>query len=468
VSSGQTPPAPLSIEGLATIAEATRGTAFESDLWLVGGAVRDALLGREHKNDFDLVTRGSSADLAQLLFDKGVSPIRPVTYERFGTAMVEAEGVKIEIVTARRESYNPESRKPNVEPATLEEDARRRDFTANALLRNLHTGELYDPLRQGLADLRAGILRTPLDPAETFHDDPLRMLRAVRFRWQLGFTPAEGLYESIKAESKRLKIISAERIKDELIRMLGLPRASNALRDLMDLRLIHQFAPEFEEMRGVDQGHFHHLDVWDHTLLVLENAGHDDLILSLGALFHDVGKPRTRSVDKDGHIRFFSHESVGAQMTHEILRRMKFPQRDVDAVTGLVKNHMRLGSSPEFTPAAARRLLRDLDDQVERLLDLVEADASGLRPGVKVLDLTAIRSRLKEAREKTPLSVLESPLSGEEIMALLGLESGPDVGRWKKLLTEKVIEGELQPGDKSSATEILLKASNIGRPGSVN
>lgn len=443
---------------LAAIVEATKGTAFERDLWLVGGAVRDDLLGRTHKNDFDIVTRGSSADLAQLLFEQGIATHEPVTYERFGTAMVDVEAVKIEIVTARRESYDPESRKPNVEPATLEEDARRRDFTANALLRNLHTDELYDPSGNGLADLRAGILRTPLDPAATFHDDPLRMLRAVRFRWQLSFEPAPGLYESIKREAHRLSIISAERIRDEFLKMLGLPDGDRALQDLMELGLIHEFAPEFEEMVGVEQGSFHHLDVWNHTLLVLKNAGTEDPLLALGALFHDIGKPRTRTTDAEGNTRFFGHESVGAEMTWEIMRRLKFPQREVDVVTMLVKNHMRLGSSPEFTPSAARRLLRDLDDQVERLLALVEADANGLKRGVKKMNLDPIRARLREVQQATPRKVLESPLTGSEIMALMALESGPEIGKWKGFLTEKVLEGELAPGDKESAAKMLLAA----------
>ncbi len=444
---------------LEAIERATRGTAFERDLWLVGGAVRDELLGGPHSNDFDLVTKGSSAELADLLFAGGVATFAPVTYERFGTAMVEVGDVKIEIVTARRESYDPESRKPNVEPATLEEDARRRDFTVNALLKNLHSGELYDPLGTGLSDLAAKLLRTPLDPEATFHDDPLRMLRAVRFRWQLHFEPFAGLYESISAEAARLKIISEERIRDEFVKMLALPDAGMALRDLMDLGLLHQFAPEFEEMRGVEQGHFHHLDVWNHTLLVLQNAGHDDLLLSLGALFHDIGKPRTRSIDKDGHTRFFSHESVGARMTTEVLRRLKFPQRDVDAVSALVKNHMRLSSAPEFTQAAARRLLRDLDDQVDRLLALVEADAAGLKKGVKALDLAPIRQRISDVQKATPREVLISPLTGAEIMAALGIDPGVEVGRWKSFLTEKVLEGELQPGDKENARKLLALAN---------
>jgi poly(A) polymerase len=413
------------------------------------------LLGRVHNNDFDLVTRGSSAELARLLFDKRVSTMAPVTYERFGTAMVEVQGVKIEIVTARRESYDPESRKPNVEPATLEEDALRRDFTANALLRNLHTGELYDPLGCGLDDLNARILRTPLDPLATFFDDPLRMLRAVRFRWQLGFDPAPGLYNAVRKEAHRLRIISAERIRDEFMKMLALASSSEALADLMELGLFHEFAPEFEEMVGVEQGDFHHLDVWKHTLLVVKNAGQGDLILSLAALFHDIGKPRTKMVDAEGDIRFFGHESVGAEMTYEVMRRLKFPQRDVDAVTLLVMNHMRLGSSPEFTPAAARRLLRALDTEVPRLLALVEADANALKIGVKALNLEPIRRRLEEVRRATPRASLESPLSGAEIMDILGIPSGPEVGRWKRFLIEKVLEGELSPGDKESAAAVL-------------
>jgi poly(A) polymerase len=445
---------------LAAIAETTRGTAFENDLWLVGGAVRDELLGRVHNNDFDLVTRGSSADLAKLLFEKGDSTMAPVTYERFGTAMVEVRGIKIEIVTARRESYDPESRKPNVKPATLEEDSMRRDFTANALLRNLHSGELYDPLGCGLDDLKARILRTPLDPAATFFDDPLRMLRAVRFRWQLGFDPAPGLYDAVRKEAHRLRIISAERIRDEFTKVIALASASDALADLMELGLFHEFAPEFEEMVGVEQGDFHHLDVWQHTLLVVKNAGPGDLILSLAALFHDIGKPRTKMLDEEGDIRFFGHESVGAEMTHEIMRRLKFPQREVDAVTLLVKNHMRLGSSPEFTPSAARRLLRALDDEVPRLLALVEADANALKAGVKKLNLDPIRRRLDEVRRATPRTSLESPLSGAEIMEILKIESGPEVGRWKAFLTEKVLDGELRPGDKEAAAEVLITAAD--------
>jgi poly(A) polymerase len=443
---------------LQAIAEATRGTPYDGELWLVGGAVRDELLGIPHQNDFDIVTRLSSADLARLLFEKGLTKFAPVTYERFGTAMVEVENAAIEIVTARRESYDEGSRKPHVQPATLLEDAQRRDFTVNTLMRNLHSGKLHDPLCVGTRDLDDKVLRTPLDSKATFHDDPLRMLRAVRFRWQLDFGPAPGLYDAVRETRERLAIISAERIRDELVKVLSRPTAADALQDLMELGLLEIFAPELVAMVGVEQGNYHHLDVWNHTLLVVRNAGSRDLILTLAALLHDVGKPSTRTVDDQGRTRFFGHETVGAEMTRQILRRLKFPQKEVDAVALLVKNHMRLGSAPEFTKAAARRLVRDLGPDVDRLLDLVEADANGLKHGVRVLDLAPIRGRIAAVEQETPREVLHSPLTGREIMDLLGLEEGREVGKWKEVLTERVLEGDLAPHDKEGARTLLRAA----------
>ena len=439
---------------LVSIKTATIGTPFEGNLYLVGGAVRDELLGIPHSADFDLVTTLSSADLAALLVPLSSIPV--VTYERFGTAMLRIEDADIELVTARRESYEETSRKPTVSAATLDEDASRRDFTVNALLRSIHTGELLDPTRRGIADLDLKLLRTPLNPAATFYDDPLRMLRAVRFRWKLGFSPAPGLYEAISNERARLQIVSMERIRDEFLKMLAHPTASEAMSDLMKLGLFEQFIPEFTPMVGCEQGNFHHLDVWSHTLLVLKNAGAKDEILSLGALFHDVGKPETQSVDEQGKIRFFGHEAVGAAMTKRILHRLKFSQRDIEAVSKLVKNHMRLGSSPEFTPAAARRLLRDLGDQTDQLLELVEADANGLKAGVRVFDLAGIRRRLREVVRETPIERMQSPISGEKIMEITGLGPGPEVGRIKQLLTERVLEGDLLPDDAEQAKEIAL------------
>jgi len=426
-------------------------------VWLVGGAVRDPLLGKPEPNDFDLVTDRDALELARLLHSKGVSSIAPVLYPRFGTALVRVEGSNVEIVTARKESYEAGSRKPDVEPASLLDDAKRRDFTVNALLKNLHSGELLDPLGCAVADLESRVLRTPLEPAATFRDDPLRMLRAVRFRWQLGFEPAEGLYEAIRAERERLRIISGERIREELVRMLGLPDAHRCLKDLMDLGLLEIFAPELCSMPGVEQGSYHHLDVWDHTLVVLREAGTGDLTLSLAALLHDVGKPQTRAVDDKGQIRFFGHESAGAEIAERILRRLKFPNELVLPVVRLVKNHMRLTGVPKFTDSAARRLLRDLGEDSGRLIDLIEADGKGLKRGVKTLDLNLVRERLEEVAREKPETGFDSPLTGDEIKEFLNLEEGPEVGRLKSLLAEKVLEGELSPEDKEGAKRALLE-----------
>ena len=484
---------------LATVAEAARGTPFENQLWLVGGAVRDELLSlgegeaSASQTDFDIVLEGDALALARLLREKGASSIAPVVYPRFGTAMVHVAGSNVELVTARRESYEATSRKPNVEPATLYEDAQRRDFTVNTLMRNLHTGELRDPLGVGLRDLEARVLRTPVDPSRTFYDDPLRMLRAVRFRWKLGFAPAQGLYEAIANEAYRLgsdvpsevrrslrttnlqddgrgqsaselaqskDVVSAERIRDEWVKMLLHPTASSAMRDLMSLGLLDQFAPEFLAMEGVDQGRYHHLDVWEHTLLVVNNLRQPrTLTLTLAALLHDIGKPSTWSADYEANIRFYGHETVGAEMAEKMLRRLKFSNEDIAPVVSLVKNHMRLGSFKEFTPTAARRLLRDMGDLLEPLFDLVEADAASLRPGVRVMDLAPIRARVAEVSALTPATSLESPLRGNEIMAMLNLAAGPEVGRIKQAILNEVLEGRIDPGDKAAAQRFLKQQS---------
>ncbi|MBX3118603.1 MAG: HD domain-containing protein [Fimbriimonadaceae bacterium] len=448
-----------------SILQAIQGTHYAGQLWLVGGCVRDELLGLPEPTDIDIVTELEVEPLVEMLDKAGIAESLPVTYPRFGTAMVKIESIPVEFVRARKESYDADSRKPNVEPATLLDDARRRDFTCNSLLKNVTTGELFDPLGNGLDDLKSKVLRTPLDPALTFRDDPLRMLRAVRFRWKLRFEPAPGLYEAIRAESDRLKIISDERIRDELTKMLELPDADECLKDLMDLNLLHQFAPEFEEGVGMEQGDYHHLDVWDHSRLVVKNAGPEDRIVALAALFHDIAKPRCKSIDEAGRIRFFGHETVGAEMAKSILKRLKFSHEEADQVAKLVRHHMRLGSSPEFTATAARRLIRDLGQDLGALLRLIEADRDAHRPGMPTLDLGPIRERLEQVNASTPVETLDSPLSGDEIMAVLGVEPGEQVGRWKAFLCERVLEGDLIAGDKAGAERLLLEAfhKNVDR-----
>ncbi|CAN5589326.1 CCA tRNA nucleotidyltransferase [soil metagenome] len=440
-------------EPLILIARATQGTEWDGDLYLVGGAVRDELLGKPVEADYDLVTTGDAPRLARYLWKERASEIPPVTYERFGTAMVRVAGEQVELVTARRESYDADSRKPRVERATLREDAERRDFTANTLMRRITDGELIDPLGVGLDDLRARVLRTPLDPLTTFADDPLRMLRAVRFRWKLDFTPAAGLYEAIREARERLRIVSPERIRDELVKMLSSATAADALDDLRDLDLIEIFAPLLLPMVRCEQGDWHDADVWHHTLRVVRNVGPGDLELTLAALLHDIGKPATRQI-VDGHIRFFGHERAGAEIAREVLNHLRFSGKEIDRVVKLVRNHMRLGSG-EFTESAARRLLRDMGEDTDRLVALVDADANALKPGVRALDLRQIRATLARVRAATPADTLKSPLDGREIAAFLGLAPGPELGRYKDALQEAVLEGSLAPDSKEGAYALL-------------
>lgn len=418
-------------------------------------------MGLPEDNDFDVVTEESSQELALFLYTSGVSSIRPVIYSRFGTALVRVGDANVEIVTARRESYSPESRKPEVAPATLLEDAKRRDFTINTLLRNLHTGEVLDPLGVGMRDLRERMLRTPLDPEMTFNDDPLRMLRAVRFRWRLDLTPAEGLYEAIRRRRTRLRIVSAERIRNELVLMLEHPAAAEALADLMDLGLLDLFLPEMKECVGVDQGDYHTRPVWEHTLDVVRNAtAYGDLRVTLAALFHDVGKPRTRTVDREGRVRFFGHERLGAEMTRAAMTRLRFSRDKAEQVATLVLNHMRLGSMEVFTSTAARRLVRDLGELVDPLIKLCRADAAAIRAGPPRADFDEIERRVAEVRANATPKQLKSPLTGGEVMALLGIKEGPEVGKWLRRLDEAVLEGAIAPNDKETAREWLLRTAS--------
>jgi poly(A) polymerase len=443
------------------IRHATLGTKWDGQLWIVGGCVRDELLGLPKPPDIDIVLESDSGELAAYLFEKQVSTIAPVEYPRFGTALVLVEGAKVELATARSESYSSESRKPFVQPAALEEDALRRDFTVNTLLKNLHTGELRDPLGSGLSDLQSGILRTPLDPVKTFRDDPLRMLRAIRFKNRYRFNPALGLLEAVREEASRLRIVSAERIRDEVVNMLCHVSASESFSDLMECNLLEQFWPEFKEGVGVEQGGYHQKDVWGHTLDVVDqvvrNGNEISLLVVLGALFHDVAKPRTRKIEDVDRVRFIGHEVLGAEMTKQMLVRLRFPTDTVDAVAMLVRHHMRLGSAVPFTESAARRLRRDLGNLVEPLLELCEADARAIGRIEKPIDFARIRTVLEDSVRKTPAQQLRSPLSGDEVMSILQLEPGPQVGQWLSKLSDAVVEGEIAPGNKEEAIQWLLK-----------
>ena len=413
---------------LHAIRQATLGSPFKGELWLVGGGVRDELLKIEHSADYDLVLEGDALLLAKFLQERKVAETLPVEYGRFGVAMVRVAGVTIEIVTARKESYDPDSRKPHVQPASLLEDARRRDFTVNALLKNLHTDEVADPLGLGLQDLREGVLRTPLDPDITFSDDPLRMLRAVRFRWRLGFEYAPGLAEAIRRCAPRLTIISAERIHGEWVKMLTHSTASEATQDLMDLGLLDQFVPEFRSMMGLFPPEWDRYDVWRHTLKVLRNLSPTTSELALAALLHDIGKPPTFTRTSDG-FHFHGHEKVGEDIARGVLNRLRFSNDEISRICLLIRNHMRLGSFTELSDAGARRLIRDLGEALPDLLDLIDADRRGYQEDTPSKHLGQIRAKLHDIEAATPSSSLESPLDGNEIIALLGSSPGPEIAR---------------------------------------
>jgi poly(A) polymerase len=341
-----------------------------------------------------------------------------------------------------------------VRPATLLEDAQRRDFTVNALMQDPWTGEHIDLLGSGLADLRSQTLRTPLEPGQTFSDDPLRMLRAVRFKWQLGFEYSPGLVEALQERADRLDVVSAERIRDELSKLLVLPDADRALDEIVRFGLSARFWPELDQMVGVEQGGYHHLDVWGHTLAVVR-ASEPRLDLRLAALLHDVSKPETRSVEEGGRVRFLGHELRGAEVAVGMLRRLRFGVTLESKVGLLVRHHMRFTSMPSLSRPAARRLIHDLGDAWPDLVSLVEADLKGLKQGAGTVDAGAIRATLEAVAAESPPETLHSPLTGEEIMQALGVEPGPELGRIKARLTDAVLEGKIEPGDREAALSLL-------------
>jgi poly(A) polymerase len=406
--------------------------------WVVGGYVRDKLLRRPHPNPDVVVEDGDALTLAERF--AGLAHAEPpVTFERYGTAQVSLTGHLVEFVTARAESYASESRKPDVRPATLEEDLRRRDFTINTLLMDLD-GKIHDPLG-GRKDLEARILRTPTDPLRTFSDDPLRMLRAIRFASQLGFELAADLLPAMRQMKSRLAppVLSVERSADELRQMLASERPRLALELLDAGGLLEVILPELAACKGVKQTGYHTHDVYGHTLLTVERVP-ADLIVRLAALFHDVGKPSTAIADG----AFTGHEVVGAAMARSALERLRFSQKEIEAVVLLVRLHLRpVYYRSEWADGAVRRLARDAGDQLDRLMALARADiAASAYPEPEKLD--ELQARIEAVLHERP-SRLAPVVTGEDVMRVLSIAAGPDVGRIKQRLQELVIDGVIAP-----------------------
>lgn len=452
-------------EALARLREATKKTEYEGKLYLVGGIVRDKILEVSDDEDIDIVWEGNALDLARFLFDAGIADHPPVVYPRFGTAMISVDGQQVELVSARKESYASDSRKPFVEFATLNEDVLRRDFTINTLMENLHTGEILDLTGRGCQDINDGIIRTPTDPKATFTDDPLRMLRAIRFAARFDFKIEDETYKAIFEDATRLPIISGERIRDEFSKMLMTKGRSRALEMLRETGLLTQFAPELETTFGVTQNIYHIYDVWTHTLKTLEAISEDsDLTMRLATLFHDIGKPATRSVDVHGNVHFYTHQDVGSEIAYRVLSRLRYPNDVINRVAKIVRMHLRVGEyDSEWTDAAVRRLIREAGPDLPTLIELTKADRSAANTAFPSADLDELQRRIDEVNTKVDAVAICSPLSGLEIMQLVNIAPGPLVGEIKEFLTNEIIEGRLAQGDHETARQIVTdKWKNAG------
>ncbi len=439
---------------------------------IVGGYVRDLLLGRSTSPDVDVVVEGRPAELAADWLRRRWDPgAKVVPFERFGTAQVAFPAavrgrLAVEFVRARSEAYSPESRKPEVSPGSLEEDAWRRDFTVNALLLR-PSGEVLDPTRRGLGDLLGGVLRTPLDPAQTFSEDPLRMLRAARFSAQLGFALAPGVEEAMGGMAPRLGIVSRERVRDELVKLLLAPRPSLGFRELERTGLLAQFAPELQAMSGVAQAGYHVGDVFEHTCLALD-AAPARLRVRLAVLFHDVGKPPTAVPGPEGPT-FHGHPQAGAELAQAALRRLRFSGAEVDGVARLVQLHMRpIQYRPEWADSAVRRLWHAAGALLPDLMDLARADTvASSFPSLAQLD--ELGGRLAAVAREHPRGIRPA-LDGEQLKRAYALPAGPWVGRAQRLLLEAAVEGELPAEPRREQALALLERFReqwAPRPGEV-
>jgi poly(A) polymerase len=439
----------------AEVLDALRTAAAELgvEAYLVGGFVRDRLLGRGTSKDIDaLVIGDGAADLLGTVARRfGWS--RPQQFERFGTVQVRGDGFVVEAVRARRERYNPDSRKPEVEPGTLEEDIRRRDFTVNALAQDFE-GRVLDLTGRGLDDLYAGVLRTPLDPAETFDEDPLRMFRGARFVAQLDFRLAPGAVEAMRARAFRARppTVSVERIHDELARLLTSPHPRKGVEVLREGGLLAEVLPELEAMVGVEQSGWHCYDVYDHTLHALDHTPTVDLVTRLAVLLHDVGKPPTHEVAEDGRHTFHDHPQVGAAMAEEILTRLRFSGDEIRDVATLIRLHLRPIQYQHDThgDAAVRRLVRAAGPLRDRMLDVARADTlASSYPGTAEIDELA--ERMERLDRDGGISRPKAPLDGDTIMRMGGRGPGPWIKRVQDALVEAMLEGEFPPGDAAAA-----------------
>ncbi len=421
------------------------------EAYVVGGYVRDYYL-RRPSTDIDVVVVGSGIEVAEALGREVKGKVS--VFKTFGTAMVRAHGAEVEFVGARKESYTHDSRKPVVEAGTLEDDQRRRDFTINAMawcLNGDRFGELVDPF-EGMYDLDDCIIRTPCDPDITFSDDPLRMMRAVRFATQLGFDIDDETFEAIERNKERIKIVSKERIIVELNKIILSPVPSIGFDLLHASGLLALIFPEMERLCGVERvGNHAHKDNFRHTLKVLDNVARrsDDLWLRWAAVLHDIAKPLTKAYDRKIGWTFHQHEVVGSKMVRDIFRRMKLPMNEhMKFVQKMVYLHLRpiILSEDMVTDSAVRRLLFEAGDDVESLMTLCEADiTSGIDAKVKryLANFELVRRKMKDLEERDRVRNFQPPITGDIIMRCYDLKPCSVIGEIKEVIKNAILDGEI-------------------------
>jgi len=438
---------------------------MDMSVYVVGGYVRD-LLRRHEGTDLDFVVVGDAIRFCQV-FKKYHRAKSYVSYPRFSTCMLEYKNHKLEFVSARTETYEQTSRKPRVKKADLFSDLSRRDFTINAIAMDIskeNFAELIDPY-QGQDDLQRGIIRTPRDPRQTFSDDPLRMMRAVRFASQFNFKIDPPTFQAICREAGRLSIISQERITAEFNKIMLSDKPSTGLLLLDKTGLLHHFFPEFEKTKGVEQREkYHHKDVFYHTLQVIDQVAgvSDKLALRLAALLHDIAKPKTKRFSRKMGWTFYGHEVIGEKMSASILHRLKYSKEVINYVTKIVRLHLRPMTlvSEEVTDSAIRRLLVMAGDDFDDLMLLCRADITSKNPEkVKryLKNYQIVIEKSQEVEEKDKLRAFKSPVNGNEIMTLFNLDPGPQIGLIKKFIEDRILSGEI-PNEHDAALAYLMGA----------